>query len=106
MGGDIQQHDIRRLVHSITARQEVFVVLCGLLPVKCCEQSLDAAGLVPPQAENFGCDTHDHLCRSRQTFCSLEEKRPMGLSYRPGGTMLWKRELALWGTTRFVWKEF
>jgi hypothetical protein len=58
MNGDIQQDDVRCLSDSITTRQNVFIALCGLLPFDGGKQCLDAAGLVLPQAEDFGCDTH------------------------------------------------
>lgn len=60
----------------------MFLFLCGFLPFNCCEQCLDAAGLVLPQAENLGCDTHvapwQHV---PQDVPFLRGKRPIELSY-------------------------
>ena len=81
MNGDIQQDYVRHLSDSITTRHDMFL-FCGLLPFNCRKQCLDAAGLVLPQAENFGCDTHvapwQHV---PQDVLFLRGKRPIGLSY-------------------------
>lgn len=61
MGRHVHQNKVGGDCHVKTSGPDVYIVFCGLLPVKRSKEYFNAAGLAASKAENVGHNAHDGL---------------------------------------------